>query len=149
MSEQNEDEKVDSTYKNTKSEGLSILSLLFLICLNTFVNNILRKVRDKWPQFGRYIQPSAVSVLFGFVFGYCIQHYKGADVSLKLRTSFEPLFMNFFLPFIINDGAVNAFPKNSFFKNIVPVLMFAVVGTGISIVTTGLLFKLVCAAGII
>lgn len=58
-----------------------------------------------------FIQSSPISVLFGFVFGWIILRTHGEDVSAKLRKSFEPMFMNFFLPFIIIDGAVNAIPK--------------------------------------
>ena len=110
---------------------------------------MLRKLKDKWPKLGMYIQYSPISVLFGFIFGYLIFTFQGGDVAIKLRKSFEPLFMNFFLPFIIIDGAVNAFPKRGFFKNIVPVLCFAVLGTGIAIITTGLLFRLVIWMGVI
>jgi NhaP-type Na+/H+ or K+/H+ antiporter len=112
-----------------------------LICLNLFVNNILKKIRDKWPKAGMFIQNSPVSVIFGLGFGYLVYRFQGQDVAVKLRKSFEPLFMNFFLPFIINDGAVNAFPKKSFFKNIMPVLVFAIFGTTIAIGTTAMMFK--------
>lgn len=149
MAEQNEDEKVAARDQNTKSDGLSILSLLFLVCLNSFVNNMLKKLKDKWPRVGMFVQSSPISVIFGFVFGYLIFTFQGADVAAKLKKSFEPLFMNFFLPFIIIDGAVNAFPKRSFFRNIVPVLCFAVLGTAIAIVSTGALMRAVGWLGII
>lgn len=97
--------------KNTQSEGLSILSLLFLVSLNMFVNSIFKKLKHRFPKLGMFIQSSPISVLFGFVFGWIILRTHGEDVSAKLRKSFEPLFMNFFLPFIIIDGAVNAIPK--------------------------------------
>lgn len=95
-----------------------------------------------------FIQTSPVSVLFGFIFGILLFKFKGGDVALKLKASFEPLFMNFFLPFIIIDGAVNAFPKKSFFKFIGVILTFAVVGTGIAILTTALAFKLLNLMGL-
>lgn len=114
-----------------------------------FVNNFFRKVREKYPKLGMFIQSAPVSVLFGLFYGYLIFTFKGADVAAKLRKSFEPLFMNFFLPFIINDGAVNAFPRKSFFKNILPVLCFAIIGTGVAIISTGVLVRLVSAVGIL
>lgn len=96
-----------------------------------------------------FIQSAPISVLFGLFYGYLILTFKGADVAAKLRKSFEPLFMNFFLPFIINDGAVNAFPRKSFFKNILPVLCFAIIGTGVAIISTGILVRLISAVGIL
>jgi NhaP-type Na+/H+ or K+/H+ antiporter len=114
-----------------------------------FVNNVLKKIRDRWPKAGMFIQSSPISVLFGLGFGFLVYRFQGQDVAVKLRRSFEPLFMNFFLPFIINDGAVNAFPRKSFFKNIGPVLIFAVVGTGIAIICTSFMFKAITVVGII
>lgn len=141
--------RYEPVIKNTKSDGLSILGLLLLICFNVFVNNILRKVRDKWPKAGMFVQSSPVSIALGLGFGYLVYKFQGQDIAVKLRKSFEPLFMNFFLPFIINDGAVNAFPKKSFFKNIVPVLIFAIFGTAIAIVLTSMMFKAITSFEII
>ena len=117
--------------------------------INGLVNSSLRRLRDRWPSIGVFLQPSAISVLFGLLFGLLIFHLRGADVAAKLRQSFEPLFMQFCLPFIISDGAINAFPKKSFFRNLAPILLFAVLGTAIAILTTGILFWIASFLGLL
>lgn len=83
-----------------------------------------------------YLPESVAVVIYGIIIGF-IMHFINTDIVEHLSTFDPELFFLFLLPSIIFESGFSL-QKTPFFKNIGPILLFAVLGTLVSFAFVGL-----------
>jgi glucan phosphoethanolaminetransferase (alkaline phosphatase superfamily) len=100
--------------ESIETQSFTILGILIILIVDIFVYGHIRKLKRIHPQIGMYFQRPFVSLLLGLVFGYLMYRNKNQEVKESLRSSFEFLFMNIFLAFIILESALLVVRKVDF-----------------------------------
>jgi sodium/hydrogen exchanger 8 len=110
-----------------------ILIMVFLVMMSVTFGHLLHKSGHK------YLQEAGLTTLIGIAAGLILQVMNIEEYLTSLSKHFELLFMVILLPPIIFEAGYNL-EKESFFKNLGTVVLFAFVGTFIAIFTSSSLF---------
>jgi NhaP-type Na+/H+ or K+/H+ antiporter len=81
----------------------------------------------------KMLNESLVTVIFGIMMGFLIVKFEGKNLIENLTTGYTKFFLIFLLPPIIFESAYNVDLK-IFYKNFGTILVYAVLGTIISII---------------
>ena len=133
---------------------MTILGILIIVIADLFMYRAIRAVKISSPGVGVYLQRSTVSFVLGLLFGFAMYKDRSSEVKESLRVSFEFLFMNLFLPFILIESALTANQKvqrrltqKNFFSHFRVTCTYAIVGIVVSTLLVGLSFALISRFG--
>ena len=107
--------------------------MIFLVMLAVTFGHLLHKSGHK------YLQEAGLTTLIGVGAGLVLKILDLSEYMTNLSNHFEIFFLVILLPPIIFEAGYNL-QKDSFFKNLGTVIMFAFVGTFIAIFTSSFLF---------
>ena len=96
---------------------MTILGILTIAIVDLFMYRVVRSIKISHPNCGMFLQKSTVSFVLGVFFGLLMYRSRPDEVKESLRLSFEFLFMNLFLPFILMESALNEIHKVTNFNS--------------------------------
>lgn len=55
--------------KQTKNIGSSVTVILFVMTLNNYLEGKLKVLRERYPTFGKFVQPASLNTILGILLG--------------------------------------------------------------------------------
>lgn len=126
--------------QNEASISTALIITLVLLFLDWFLHSKMEKLQKKYPTLS-FIQHSLITLSIGILAGLCLNRLEIKAVGTTIKKIFEPLFMIVLLPPILYSSVLTM-DKYYFFKNLSCILLFAILGTLLTIIVHSLLFFL-------